>query len=70
MSWLGKKAEKKEQSTAVAPSLIAALKALDRESIILDSSGYALYETNKISLLNLVKDKRILSKASEFKERA
>jgi two-component system sensor histidine kinase SenX3 len=61
MSWLGKKAEKIEQSTAVAPSLIAALKALDRESIILDSSGYALYETNKISLLNLVKDKRILS---------
>ena len=61
MSWLGKKAEKKEQSTAVAPSLIAALKALERESIILDSSGYALYETNKISFLNLVKDKRILS---------
>ena len=61
MSWLGKKAEKLEQSTAVAPSLIAALKALDRESIILDSSGYIRYETNKISLLNLAKDNKILS---------
>ena len=61
MSWLGKKAEKVERSNLVAPSLVAALKALDRESIILDSSGYIRYETNKISLLNLVKDNKILS---------
>jgi two-component system sensor histidine kinase SenX3 len=61
MSWLGKKAEKVERSNLVAPSLVAALKALDRESIILDSSGYIRYETNKISLLNLAKDNKILS---------
>jgi len=61
MSWLGKKAERVERSNLVAPSLIAALKALDRESIILDSSGYIRYETNKISLLNLAKDNKILS---------
>ena len=61
MSWLGKKAEKVERSNLVAPSLIAALKALDRESIILDSSGFIKYETNKISLLNLAKDNKILS---------
>ena len=61
MSWLGKKAEKVERSNLVAPSLVAALKALDRESIILDSSGSIKYETNKISLLNLVKDNKILS---------
>ncbi len=61
MSWLGKKAEKVERSNLVAPSLIAALKALDRESIILDSSGFIKYETNKISLLNLTKDNKILS---------
>jgi len=61
MSWLGKKAERVERSNLVAPSLIAALKALDRESIILDSSGFIKYETNKISLLNLAKDNKILS---------
>ncbi|CAB4595865.1 unannotated protein [freshwater metagenome] len=61
MSWLGKKAERVERSNLVAPSLVAALKALDRESIILDSSGYIRYETNKISLLNLAKDNKILS---------
>ena len=61
MSWLGKKAEKVERSNLVSPSLVAALKALDRESIILDSSGYIRYETNKISLLNLAKDNKILS---------
>ena len=61
MSWLGKKAEKVERSNLVAPSLVAALKALDRESIILDSSGSIKYETNKISLLNLAKDNKILS---------
>jgi len=61
MIWLGKKAEKVERSNLVAPSLVAALKALDRESIILDSSGYIRYETNKISLLNLAKDNKILS---------
>ena len=61
MSWLGKKAERVEKSSLVAPSLVAALKALDRESIILDSSGYIRYETNKISLLNLAKDNKILS---------
>jgi len=61
MSWLGKKAERVERSNLVAPSLVAALKALDRESIILDSSGSIKYETNKISLLNLAKDNKILS---------
>jgi two-component system sensor histidine kinase SenX3 len=61
MSWLGKKAERVERSNLVAPSLVAALKALDRESIILDSSGFIKYETNKISLLNLAKDNKILS---------
>ena len=61
MSWLGKKSEKVGKAGTLTRSLIATLNSLNRESIILDSMGALLYESEKVSLLNLVKDNRILS---------
>ncbi len=61
MSWLGKKAEKADETTTVSQPLIAALNSLNRESIVLDSSGLVLFESSKIALLNLVKENKIQS---------
>ena len=61
MSWLGKKAEKADETTTVSQPLIAALNSLNRESIVLDSSGLVLFESSKIVLLNLVKENKIQS---------
>ena len=61
MSWLSRKADKLEQAGAVAPALISALNSLNRDSLILDSTGLILFESSKIPLLNLVKDNKILS---------
>ena len=61
MSWLGKKAEKADETTTVSQPLIAALNSLNRESIVLDSSGLVLFESSKIALLNLVKESKIQS---------
>ena len=61
MSWLGKKVEKADETTTVSQPLIAALNSLNRESIVLDSSGLVLFESSKIALLNLVKENKIQS---------
>mgnify|MGYP006271475087 CR=1 FL=1 len=61
MSWIGKKTEKGDQAGLVSNSLITALGSLNRESIILDSTGQIVYESSKIQLLNLVSDRKVKS---------
>ena len=61
MGWFGKKFENTIVPNHVTPALVAALNSLNRESLILDVSGNILFETSKISLLNLISNGKLLS---------
>ena len=61
MAWLNKKPKKKVETNLLPPSLIATLNSLNRESMILDSSGSLLFTTEKLNLLNLINDAKITS---------
>jgi two-component system sensor histidine kinase SenX3 len=61
MGWFGREIEKVIEPNSITPALVAVLNSLNRESIILDISGNILFETSKISLLNLIDDGKILS---------
>jgi two-component system sensor histidine kinase SenX3 len=61
MGWFGREIERAIEPNSITPALVAALNSLNRESIVLDASGKILFETSKISLLNLIDDGKILS---------
>jgi two-component system sensor histidine kinase SenX3 len=61
MGWFGRKIEKVIEPNSITPALVAVLNSLNRESVVLDASGKILFETSKISLLNLIYDGKILS---------
>ncbi len=61
MGWIGKKVDEDLEPNSITPALIAVLNSLNRESIILDSSGKIIFETNKTSLLNLVSEGKVTS---------
>ena len=56
MGWIGKKVDEDLEPNSITPALIAVLNSLNRESIVLDSSGKIIFETSKTSLLNLVSE--------------
>ncbi|CAB4587843.1 unannotated protein [freshwater metagenome] len=61
MGWIGKKVDEDLEPNSITPALIAVLNSLNRESIILDSSGKIIFETSKTSLLNLVSEGKVTS---------
>ncbi len=61
MGWIGKKDEKDQEPKSITPALVAVLNSLNRESIILDSTGKIIFETSKTSLLNLVSEGKVTS---------
>ena len=61
MGWLVKKPEIIKSQIPLPDSLKATLKALNRESVITDSSGNIVFASPKIQLLNLEKNGRISS---------
>ena len=61
MGWIGKKVDEDLEPNSITPALIAVLNSLNRESIILDSSGKIIFETCKTSLLNLVSEGKVTS---------
>ena len=61
MCWLVKKPEISKSQLPLPDSLKAALNALNRESVITDSSGNIVFASPKIQLLNLEKSGRIAS---------
>lgn len=61
MGWIGKKVDEDLEPNSITPALIAVLNSLNRESIVLDSSGKIIFETSKTSLLNLVSEGKVTS---------
>jgi two-component system sensor histidine kinase SenX3 len=61
MGWIGKKVDEDLEPNSITPALIAVLNSLNRESIILDSTGKIIFETSKTSLLNLVSEGKVTS---------
>jgi len=61
MGWLNKKPDETVELNLIPNSLIATLNSLNRESIILHTSGKILFSTEKIALLNLVNNEKISS---------
>ena len=61
MGWLNKKPDETVELNLIPSSLIATLNSLNRESLILSTSGKILFSTEKIALLNLVNDAKISS---------
>ena len=61
MGWLNKKPDETVELNLIPTSLIATLNSLNRESIILHTSGKILFSTEKIALLNLVNNEKISS---------
>ena len=61
MAWLKKNPDDDLSSNEIPTSLVLTLNSLDRESIIVDTAGNVVFATEKINLLNLVKDGRLSS---------
>ena len=61
MAWLKKNPDDVSNSTDIPTSLVLTLNALDRESVIVDTGGNIIFSTEKIGMLNLVKDGRLSS---------
>jgi two-component system, OmpR family, sensor histidine kinase SenX3 len=61
MGWLKKNPEDNFNTNDIPSSLVLTLNALDRESIIIDTGGNIVFSTEKVSMLNLVKDERLSS---------
>jgi two-component system sensor histidine kinase SenX3 len=61
MGWLNKKPDETVELNLIPSSLIATLNSLNRESLILSTSGKILFSTEKIALLNLVNEAKISS---------
>ena len=61
MGWLKKNPEDNFNTNDIPSSLILTLNALDRESIIIDTGGNIVFSTEKVGMLNLVKDGRLSS---------
>jgi two-component system, OmpR family, sensor histidine kinase SenX3 len=62
MAWLKKNTSEKPAKTPSLPqSLKAALNALDRDSLILDKNSNAIFKTNNVDKLNILKEGKINS---------
>ena len=61
MGWLNKKPDETVELNLIPSSLIATLNSLNRESLIISTSGKILFSTEKIALLNLVNEAKISS---------
>ena len=61
MAWLKKNPDEQISSNEISSSLILTLRALDRESIIVDAAGKIVFSSEKIDRLNLIKDGRLSS---------
>jgi two-component system sensor histidine kinase SenX3 len=61
MAWLKKNPEDNFNTNVIPSSLVLTLNALDRESIIIDTGGNIVFSTEKIGMLNLIKDGRLSS---------
>ena len=61
MGWLKKNPEDNFNTNVIPSSLVLTLNALDRESIIIDTGGNVVFSTEKVGMLNLVKDGRLSS---------
>ncbi len=61
MAWLKKNPEDNLKGTDIPSLLVLTLNSLDRESAIVNTSGNIIFSTEKIGMLNLVKDGRLSS---------
>jgi len=61
MAWLKKNPDDDLNTADIPTSLVLTLNALDRESVIVDTGGNIIFSTEKIGMLNLVKDGRLSS---------
>jgi two-component system sensor histidine kinase SenX3 len=61
MGWLNKKPDDQVEQNLIPAVLVSTLNSLDRESIIVNTSGKVLFSTEKIQLLNLVNEGKISS---------
>ncbi len=61
MGWLNKKPDDQVEQNLIPAVLVSTLNSLDRESIIVNTTGKILFATEKIQLLNLVNEGKIKS---------
>jgi two-component system sensor histidine kinase SenX3 len=61
MGWLNKKPDDQVEQNLIPAVLVSTLNSLDRESIIVNTSGKVLFATEKIQLLNLINEGKISS---------
>jgi len=60
MGWLNKKPDDQVEQNLIPAVLVSTLNSLDRESIIVNTSGKVLFATEKIQLLNLINEGKIV----------